>query len=142
MRGLIPGCRGSPGEGHGNPLQCSCLENPKDRGAWWATVHGVTNSWTRLRGLSTHTPSNHNRSSIRSYLQGPPSERSDFFSSLRHQRRLPGWCPTRSVICRVQQEKTLQAHSVYLGPCPGDHCMLGSSRLALRATDLQVVKTL
>ena len=40
--GLIPGLGRSPGEGHGDPLQCSCLENPKDRGAWRATVHGVT----------------------------------------------------------------------------------------------------
>ena len=40
----------SPGEGHGNPLQCSGLENPVDRGAWQATVHGVTKSWTRLSG--------------------------------------------------------------------------------------------
>ena len=39
----------SPGEGDGNPLQYSCLENPIDRGAWWATVHGVAKSWTRLR---------------------------------------------------------------------------------------------
>ena len=39
--GLIPGSGTSPGKGHGNPLQCSCLENPVDRGAWWATVHGV-----------------------------------------------------------------------------------------------------
>ena len=37
-----------PGEGNGNPLQYSCLENPMDRGAWWATVHGVTKSQTRL----------------------------------------------------------------------------------------------
>ena len=36
------------GEGNGNPLQYSCLENPMDRGAWWATVHGVAKSWTRL----------------------------------------------------------------------------------------------
>ena len=47
--GLIPGLGRSPGGGHGNPLQCSCLENPMDRGAWWATVHGVANSWTRLK---------------------------------------------------------------------------------------------
>ena len=40
--GLIPGSGRSPGGGHGNPLQYSCLENPMDRGAWWATVHGVT----------------------------------------------------------------------------------------------------
>ena len=40
--GLIPGLGRSPGEGNGNPLQYSCLESPLDRGAWWATVHGVT----------------------------------------------------------------------------------------------------
>ena len=39
---LIPGWGRSPGEGNGNPLQYSCLENPMDRRAWWATVHGVT----------------------------------------------------------------------------------------------------
>ena len=44
--GLIPGSGRSPGGGHGNPLQCSCLQNPMDRGAWWATVHGVTQCWT------------------------------------------------------------------------------------------------
>ena len=38
----------SCGEGDGTPLQYSCLENPKDRGAWWAAVHGVSKSWTRL----------------------------------------------------------------------------------------------
>ena len=41
------------GEGNGNPLQCSCLENPRDRGAWWAAVYGVTQSWTRLKRLSS-----------------------------------------------------------------------------------------
>ena len=40
--GSIPGSRRSPGEGNGNPLQYFCLENSMDRGAWWATVHGVT----------------------------------------------------------------------------------------------------
>jgi len=44
----IPGLGKSPGEGNGNPLHCPCLENPMDRGAWWATVHGVTKSWTQL----------------------------------------------------------------------------------------------
>ena len=44
--GLIPGWGRSPGEGHGNPHQYSCQENPMDRGAWWAIVHGVTKSWT------------------------------------------------------------------------------------------------
>ena len=46
--GSIPGSGRSPGEGNGNPLQYSCLENPKDRGAWQAIVHGVAKSWTWL----------------------------------------------------------------------------------------------
>ena len=50
---LIPELARSPGEGNGNPLQQPCLENPMDRGAWWATVHGVTKSWTRLRDYAT-----------------------------------------------------------------------------------------
>ena len=45
--GLIPGPGRSPGGGHGNPLQYSCLENPMDARAWWVTVHGVTKSQTR-----------------------------------------------------------------------------------------------
>ena len=44
--GLIPGLGRSPGEWNGNPLQYPCLENPMDRGAWWATVHGITESQT------------------------------------------------------------------------------------------------
>ena len=45
----IPRSGRSPEEGNGNPSQCSCLENPMDRGAWWVTVCGVTKSWTQLR---------------------------------------------------------------------------------------------
>ena len=44
--GSIPGLGRSPGGGHGNPFQYSCLENPKDREAWWVTVHRVAKSWT------------------------------------------------------------------------------------------------
>ena len=46
--GWIPGLGRSPGGEHGNLFQYSCLENPMDRGAWWATVHGVAKSWTEL----------------------------------------------------------------------------------------------
>ena len=41
------------GEGNGNPLQCSCLENPRDGGSWWPAVYGVAQSWTRLKWLSS-----------------------------------------------------------------------------------------
>ena len=47
--GSIPGSGISPGEGNGNPLQYSCLENPTDRGAWQATVHRIAKSWTQLK---------------------------------------------------------------------------------------------
>ena len=46
--GLIPGSGRSPGEENANPFQYSCLRNLMDRRAWWATVHGVTKSWTRF----------------------------------------------------------------------------------------------
>ena len=46
---FLPSCNG---EGNGNPLQCSCLENPRDRGAWWAVIYGVTQSRTQLKWLS------------------------------------------------------------------------------------------
>ena len=50
---LIPGSGRSPGEGNGNPLQSSCLENPMDGGAWWATVHGVAKSRTQLSDFTS-----------------------------------------------------------------------------------------
>ena len=48
------GSEGCPGGGNGYPLQCSCLLNSMNKGAWWATVHGVSNRWTQL-GIHTHT---------------------------------------------------------------------------------------
>ena len=53
-QGSIPGSGRSPGEGNGNPLQYSCLENPMHGGAWLATVHGVTKSQTQLREFSIY----------------------------------------------------------------------------------------
>ena len=52
--GSIPGSGSFPGEANSKPLQYSCLENPMDRGAWQATVHRVTKSWTRLKRFSMH----------------------------------------------------------------------------------------
>ena len=51
--GSVLGLGRAPGGGNGNPLQYSCLENPMDRGAWRATVHGVAKSWIQLKQLST-----------------------------------------------------------------------------------------
>ena len=53
--GSVPGSGRSPGGGHGNPLQYSCLENPMDRGAWWATVHGISKGQTWLSDLAQHS---------------------------------------------------------------------------------------
>ena len=49
------------GEGNGNPLQCSCLENPRDGGTWWAAVYGVAQSWTRPKRLSSSSSSRWNK---------------------------------------------------------------------------------
>ena len=49
---LLPGSGRSPGGGNGNPLQCSCLENPMDGGAWWAEVHGISRSQARLSNFT------------------------------------------------------------------------------------------
>ena len=54
----IPGQEDSLGEGHGNPLQYSCLENPMDRGGWWATVHRVTKKQAQLKRFNTHAQCN------------------------------------------------------------------------------------
>ena len=55
--GSIPGSGRSSGEGNGIPLQYSCLKNPMDRGSWWATVHGVAKSWTRVSDFTYFTHS-------------------------------------------------------------------------------------
>ena len=61
---ILGGCLFFSGEGNGNPLQYSCLENPMDGGDWWATVHGVTKSRTRLSDLTDFlVPVNGNRKS-------------------------------------------------------------------------------
>ena len=67
--GSILGSGRSPGEGNGNPLQYSCLENPVDRGAWWATVHGVAESQTQLSNYA-HTTDGRMMASCQALLRG------------------------------------------------------------------------
>ena len=57
--GSIPGLERSLGRGNGNPLQYSCLENPMDRGAWWAIVHGMAKRLERTEGLARAPPAPH-----------------------------------------------------------------------------------
>ena len=71
------------GEGNGNPLQCSCLENPRDGGAWWAAVSGVTQSQTRLKRLSSS-------SSSKGISQGIVPEASDFLRRVVDSPQLVG----------------------------------------------------
>ena len=78
------------GEGNGNPLQCSCLENPRDGGAWWAAIFGVAQSWTRLKRLSSSSSRNYNI--VQQILQGfDPWEEEHSCSDLYvHSGLLPG----------------------------------------------------
>ena len=65
-----PGSGRSPGGGHGNPFQYSCLENPIDRGAWQATIHSITKSWTRRKQLNTAHYHGRNRAHSQMKLPG------------------------------------------------------------------------
>ena len=67
--GSLPEWGRFPGGGHGNPLQYSCLENPMDRGAWWATVHKTAKSWTRLKQLSMHASTMDSSGTLLQYLK-------------------------------------------------------------------------
>ena len=81
--GLIPGSERSPGDGNGNPLLYSCLEDPMDSGAWQAVVHRVTTSQTRLKQLSTaQFISMHDYSQRRKHMLGPRTISSRWASAL------------------------------------------------------------
>ena len=92
--GLIAVLGRSPGGGHGDPLQYSCLENPVDRGAWQAMAHRVTKSWRWLKRLSAHTCcfSLLNRKSL-VWMFLPPVLPDDYFSELsKHLHNITGIC--------------------------------------------------
>ena len=94
----------SGGEGNGNTLQYSCLENPADRGIWWAAVHGVTQSWTQLKQLSMHACIGEGN--------GNPLQ----YSFLENPRDREAWW---AAVCGVAQSQTqlqqLSSSSIYRG---------------------------
>ena len=90
---LISGWGRSPGGGNGNPLQYSCLEHSMDRGAWWATDHGVAKSWTRLSNSTTsHAPS--------VFCPGPRMIRNTYLTSFRL------WCLCAQLLSCIRLSAT------------------------------------
>ena len=120
--GSIPGSGRYPGGGNGNPLQYSCLENSMDREAWWATVHRVAQSWTRLKWVRTHT---HNVTSL------PILERCWYKRSRRKNKNIDNY------IDMVAVEKSLVLFSG-LTDCwaRGWQCVWQAARVVSRFTDL------
>ena len=95
-QGLIPGSGRSPGEGNGNPFQHSCLENPTDRGAWWATVYGVSKSQTRLSDWHWLFPHyNEGVERLKQLLSGPKNLK--YLLSIPLQPKFTNYC-TRAYI--------------------------------------------
>ena len=72
------------GEGNGNPLQCSCLENPRDGGAWWAAVYGVAQSRTRLKRLSSSSSRQHIKNQRHYFANKGPSSQSYGFPAVMY----------------------------------------------------------
>ena len=100
--GSIPGLGRSFGEGNGNPLQYSCLENPVDIGAWWAAVHGVTQSRTQLKQLSMHACIGEGKGNPLQYF------------CLENPIDRGVWQPTTHGVVRVGQELATKPPAPYL----------------------------
>ena len=97
------------GEGNGNPLQCSCLENPRDGGAWWAAIYGIAQSRTRLTRLSS--------SSSRARQRGQEEPGSEAFEPVANQRRCQK--TPRAHLHKLQRNKLETELMLILSPsCP------------------------
>ena len=105
------------GEGNGNPLQCSCLENPRDGGAWWSAIYGVTQSRTQLKRLSSSSSSSHVQLFATPWTLACRDPLSIGFSRQEYWRGLPfpspGYLPNPGIDPR---SPTLQASSLPAEP--------------------------
>ena len=118
--GLISGLRRSPRGGHGDPLQCSCLENPLDRGAWWATAHWVTHSQIRLRWKAMAP---HSRTLA---WKIPPVEKSGGLQSMGSLRVGHDWATSLSHFTFMHWRRKWQPTPVFLpGESQGQQSLVG-----------------
>ena len=113
------------GEGNGNPLQCSCLENPRDGGAWWASVYGVAQSRTRLKRLSS--------SSSSSFLPSSNNIREDSIHG-HHQMVNTKIQLTDYILCSQRWRSSIQSAKTRPGAdCGSDHeLLIAKFRLKLK----------
>ena len=88
------------GEGNGNPLQCSCLENPRDRGAWWAAVYGVAQNRTWLKRLSSSS-STHTQTHRHTDTQTHRHTQRQAYHSSENKWRHTAW-PGQGCLCRMR----------------------------------------
>ena len=123
--GLILGSGRSPGRGNGNPLQCSCMENPRDGGAWWAAVYGVAQSWTPLKWLSSSCLS------ISAGFQGGTSGEESACQCRWHKR-----CRFDPQLRKIPWRKAWQHTPVILpGESHGQRNLVGYSSWGCRESD-------
>ena len=94
-----------------HPLQCSCLENPRDRGAWWAAVSGIAQSWTRLKGLSSSSSRDRAYFTLRKNKQPATRRGQDGgqeesrHSARKRQKSKEGWCWVKTaLLAQVRSE--------------------------------------
>ena len=102
------------GEGNGNPLQCSCLENPRDRGAWWEAISGVAQSRTRLKRLSSSSRKDVYLLSFVPYVLGSSC---DFLGSQRSSKGLSLSVVTKQMSLRAHWESPGNFTSAYASGC-------------------------
>ena len=107
------------GEGNGNPLQCSCLENPRDGGAWWAAVYGVAQSRTRLKRLSSSSSS----SGLSRWLSGKKAD------SQCRRRGFDAWVRKVSLEKKIVTLSNILAWEIPWTAEPGGLQSAGSQRL-------------
>ena len=108
------------GEGNGNSLQCSCLENPRDMGAWWAAVYGVAQSWTQLKRLSSSSSSS-NTECTSSWLISMTHRYNNFsFLSLICPLLVDIWvaCSVHFLVLSFQLDCEFKGRHVFHIPCP------------------------